>query len=424
MSTVSSLSSRESLPACMPEPNPAASRASIRETGAAKPVTSSQTSVEEYRENDRNQGVVGKALERFYAESLSAIPPGGKLEVALQGQVRLEAAGELKLKAEVERGEDGTYQMTVRSGVGVGMAGSAGTHGPKGSAMLGIQGGVTLTFGSAAEAADRMAALAQSEVLSFTGLAGQAAAKLGVLDSDSVERAVQIQKNVKSFEVGLYAEMKGELHATAVKAGASLSGEGNFRVDVKEGKLTYETSAQVKLEGELDKGALEGFGAGLEGRLTLRAEVSLTQEEITRLKQGKLKPQELMKPERIHKSLTQEVKGELSKEGDHDKGEIGKKAISISAKRELPVEALGDMTRVLDPRGDWEVSAMRKRSLEGGGDLDLSAFELKAEGSIEVPIFDKPRKLQLGEVKDAVGRAQVQAESSEQLLLARRAMGR
>jgi hypothetical protein len=56
--------------------------------------------------------------------------------------------------------------------------------------------------------------------------------------------------------------------------------------------------------------------------------------------------------------------------------------------------------------------------------LDASVVELKAEASLEVPLFDKPRKLSLGEVKGAVLTAQTQARGHAQLLQARRAMGR
>ncbi|HEX8825413.1 MAG TPA: hypothetical protein VF794_36215, partial [Archangium sp.] len=398
---------------CLPEQGPA-----VGGTGTPSSVkaTSSRTSVEEYRANDENQGRAGKALESFYAHALNALPPGGKLELSTQGRVGLEAAGEVKAKVEVERGEDGSYQVTVRGGLGGGVAASSGAKGAKGSAMLGMQGAVTLRFESAAEAADRLAALAQAEVMSLAGLGGKAAVALGLLDSDSIERALQVQKNVKSFEVGLYAELKGELELTALKVGAALVGEGTFRVDVKEGKLVYESSLQVQLQGEL-QGGFEGLGGGLESRVLLRAEVALTKEELARLKDGKLEPRELMKPERLRKSLTQEVKGELSG------GSTLKSGVSINAKRELPLESLGDVARVMNPLGDWEVSAMRKTSL-AQETLDASVVELKAEASVEQPLFDKPRTMPLGAVRAFVHQAEVRSQSTEHLLLARRALGR
>ncbi len=425
MSSVSSPTSRESLFALPPEQSPAVSGAGTPPSSSpVQRTTSSRTGVEEYRANDVNQGLAGKTLEAFYGQLLKTVPSGGKMELAVQGQLRAEFAGELKTKVEVERDLDGSYQLTFRGGVGVGMAGSTGGEkGPKGSAMLGAQGAVTLRFGSAGEAADRLAALAQTEVQVATGLAGWVAKEVGLLDSDSVERAKQVGKNVKSFEVGLYAELKGELGLDAVKLGASLSGEATFRVDVKEGKLVYETSAQLQVQGELN-GKLEdvlGFGGGVESRVLLRAEVALTQEELARLKEGKLQPRELMKRERIHKSVTQEVKVEVSAGVELGKGALsGKGGLSVSAKRELPCEKLGDLSSALSLAGEWEVAAMRKRNDEVG--VDGVVVELKAEATVETPLFT--RKLSLGEVKNSVLQAQARAQGDEQLLQARRALGR
>jgi len=424
MSSVSSPTSRESLFALPPEQSPALSGAGTPPSSSPiQRTSSSRTGVEEYRANDVNQGLAGKTLEAFYGQLLKTVPSGGKMELAVQGQLRAEFAGELKTKVEVERDLDGSYQLTFRGGLGVGMAGSTGEKGPKGSAMLGTQGAVTLRFGSAGEAADRLAALAQTEVQVATGLAGWVAKEVGLLDSDSVERAKQVGKNVKSFEVGLYAELKGELGLDAVKLGASLTGEANFRVDVKEGKLVYETSAQLQVQGELN-GKLEdvlGLGGGVESRVLLRAEVALTQEELARLEQGKLQPRELMKRERIHKSVTQEVKVEVSAGVELGKGApSGKGGLSVSAKRELPWEKLGDLSSALSLAGEWEVAAMRKRSAEVG--VDGGVVELKAEATVETPLFTS--KLSLGEVKNSVLQAQARAQGDEQLLLARRALGR
>jgi hypothetical protein len=419
MRSVSSPTSRESIAACMPEQSPAVNGAGTPPSSSPiQRTTSSRTGVEEYRANDVNQGLAGKHLEAFYARALKVVPSGGKMELAVQGQLRLEYAGELKTKVEVERDLDGSYQLTFRGGLGVGMAGSTGGEkGAKGSAMLGAQGAVTLRFASAEEAADRLAALAQSEVRLVSGLAGWGATRLGLLDSDSLERAEQVRKNVRSFEVGLYVELKGELETKAVELGASLTGEATFRVDVQEGKLVYEGSAQLQLQGELDEKLTKGVGlsGGVESRVMLRAEVALTREELARLKEGKLQPRELMKRERIHKSVTQEVKGELSLGA-----ELGKGGVSVSAKRELPWEKLGDLSSAMSLAGEWEVAAMRKRQDEFG--VELPAVELKAEATVETPLLNG--KLSLGEVKNAVLRAQARAQGDEQLLLARRVLGR
>lgn len=413
MSTISSLSPRPLLYPCPPE-----SSATPAKTSAASS-TASRTGVEAYRENDKNQGWVGKALESHYLGMLQHVPPGGKLEVSTQGMVRLEAAGELKARAEVERLEDGSYQLTFRGGVGVGLAGSAGEGGPKGSAMVGAQGAVTLRFESAGEAADRLAALAQAEVQTAMGLTGRVAVWLGLLDSDAMERSEQLLKNVASFEAGLYGELKGELEVMALKLGARVVGEGTFRVDVREGKLVYEQSLQAQVEGG-GKGDFEQLGASAEGKLLLQSEVALTKEELERLKKGTLLPQEVLSPGRVRRTVTQEVKLEVAV------GPQAKESASVSAKRTFPLEELKGPARLLDLRGEWEVSATQKRSLgqDKKWELDASVVELKAEASLEEPLFDKPRKLSLGEVKGSVLAAQARARDHEQLLQARRAMGR
>jgi hypothetical protein len=378
--------------------------------------------VEEYRANDENQGLAGKALEAFYGQALQGVPPGGKMELTVQGQVRAEYAGELKTKVEVERDVNGEYQLTLRGGLGMGVGAASGDK-AKGSAMLGAQGAVTLRFGSAGEAADRLAALAQTEVQAFSGLAGWAAKKVGLLDSDSLERAAELRKNVKSFEVGLYGELKGELDAGFARLGAGVLDEAQFRVEVQEGKLVYESSVQFQLQGELEQKLMEvvGLGAGVESRVILRAEVALTREELARLKEGRLQPRELMKPERIQKSVTQEVKGEAAVGAESGlKGLSGKLGGSLSAKRELPWEKLGELSSALSLAGDWEVSVMRKRNNEFS--VETGAVDLKAEATIETPCFTG--KLSLGEVKGSVLQARARAQSDEQLLQARRALGR
>jgi len=433
MSTVFSLTSREPFPARGLERDPAVggtgappSPAAAARTSAVSP-TSSRPVVEEYRENDRNQGVVGKAFESYYEKALRGIPPGGKVDIALLAQVRLELAGEVKARAEVERLPDGSYQLTLRGGVGVGLAGSTGGEGgARGSAMVGAQGAVTLRFSNAAEAADRLAALAQAEMLTASGFAGRVAVWLGILDSDAIDRSSQVLKNVRSFEAGLYAELRGELELTAARLEGAIVGEGTFRVDVANGKLVYESSVQVQLQAESEGLTFRGMkqeplnaGTGGEGRFLLKAEVTLTKEEMVRLGEGRLRPRELMKPERIQKSLTQELKGELSA----IKGGLG---VSYTARRELPLASLGELRRALDLRGEWEVSAMRKQGVLWDEDemkIDAAVARLKASVSVEVPLLG-PRKMMLGDIAGAVRQAQSEAKSHEQLLLARRAMGR
>ncbi len=427
MSTVTSRTSPSSLAACLPEPevSSGATGAPTATPVKAGAVPSSRTGVEEYRENDVNQGLAGRALERTYEQALGVLPRGGKLELSTQGLLRLEVAAEVKAKVEVERFQDGSYQVTLRGGAGVGLAGSTG-KGASGSAMLGAQGAVTLRFANAAEAADRLAALVQEGALGaakLSGAVGYVAAKgaelTGLVDSDAPARAARVMKNVQSFEVGLYAELKGELELTAAKVGGAVVGESTLRADVVNGKLVYESSLQVQLQGE-SEGHLLDAAAGLEGRLILRAEVALTKEELALLREGKLEPRSLMKPERIRKSATQEVRGELSVLANGE-GVLARGAgASYTAKREVPLESLGELTRLVDLQGEWEVSAMRKTSggLNDEWELEAGVAELKVGVSMETPLFRG--RMTLGEVGAAAREAGARQASDEQLLLARR----
>jgi hypothetical protein len=425
MSNISSLTSREPLSACPPEQNPAMGGSG---TPSSVKSTSSRTSVEEYRANDEKQGLVGKALEAGYARLLHTMPAGGKVELSGLGMVKLEYAGEMKLKAEVERLQDGTYQATLRGGLGMGLATPSVKEGVDAAAMLGVQGAVVLRFESAAEAADRLAALTQLGAMRATSLTEWAAVKLGLVDEDASPRSVRALQKLQSFELGVYGELRAELDAEVVKVGARAVGEGTFRVDVADGKLIYESALQVQLQGALHGPAADGgakwaevlkgelgtslAGGGVEGRTLFHAEVTLSQEELTRLQEGTLRPGELMKPERIRKTVTQELKGEL----------VG---ASFSARRELPVEALGDLSRALDPRGEWDVSASMKASDSLEVEVDVGVAQLRGGVAMEVPLFDKgSRKMSLGKVGGSILQAQGRARSDEQLLLARRALGR
>jgi hypothetical protein len=384
--------------------------------------------VEEYRANDEKQGHAGKALEAAYSKLLNTMPAGGKAELSGLMMVKLELAGEMRLKLEVERLQDGTYQASFRSGMGIGLATPSGKEGVDAAAMFGAQGAVVLRFDSAAEAADRLAALTQTGSLRAMNFPEWGAVTLGLVDEDASLRSTRAFQKLRSFEVGLYGDLRAELEADAVKLGARVLGERTLRVDVANGKLIYESALQVQFQGALHgpsaKGGkgweqvLEGelgtslAGGGVEGRTFLHAEVTLTQEEVVRLKQGKLRPEELMKPGRVRKSVTQEVKGEL----------VG---ASFSARRELPVAALSELMRALDPRGEWEVSASMKASdnLELG--LDVKVAQLRGGVALEVPLFDKgSRKMTLGAVGDSIRQARDRAQGDAQLLQARRALGR
>src|SRR3712207_2659920 len=94
------------------------------------------------------------------------MPPGGKVEFSGALAVNLKFAGEMKAKVEMERLGDGTYTVTVRGGLGLGLVHSS-KEGPSldAAAMMGGQGGVVLHFDTAAEAADRLAALSQTGAL-------------------------------------------------------------------------------------------------------------------------------------------------------------------------------------------------------------------------------------------------------------------
>ena len=429
MSNVSTLSSRESLCALLPEQSPA-----VGGTGtppSSRPIqrtASSRMAVEEYRANDENQGLAGKALELAYSKLLNTMPAGGKAELSGLLMVKLELAGEMKLKAEVERLQDGTYQATFRGGMGIGVATPSGKEGVDAAAMLGAQGAVVLRFTSAAEAADRLAALTQTGSLRGMRLAEWGMVALGLVDEDASLRSARALQNLQSFEAGLYGDLRAELEADVLKLGGRILGEGTLRVDVANGKLIYESSLQVQLQGAVHGPSATGgkkweevltgelgaslAGGGVEGRTLLRAEVTLTQEEVVRLKQGKLQPGALMKSDRVRKTVTQEVKGEL----------VG---ASFSARRELPVAALRELTRAMDPRGEWEVSASMKASTHLELGLDVAVAQLRADVALEVPLFDKgSRKMTLGQVGDSIRQGQARAQSDEQLLQARRALGR
>jgi hypothetical protein len=383
--------------------------------------------VEAYREGDRSRA--GEALEARYAQLLRQMPPGGKAELSAEGILRLDLAGEMKGKLEMERLQDGTWQVTVRGGMGLGLAASTGGAGAgeqkvgaEGSMMLGGKGGVTLHFRTVEEAADRLAALTQTGVLQATNFPEWVARGAGLVDGDAAARSALALKNLQGFEVGLYGELQGELEADLLKAGGKALEEGTLRVDVAEGKLVYECSVQAQLQAGLKgleaawkEGLVAELGtnraaAGLETRTTFRVEVAVTKEELARVREGKLRPQQLLAPERLRKTVTQEVKGELG-------------GVSISARRELPLEALKDTLRAWDPRGEWEVSAARVASSEL--ELDAAVVGLKAGVLEERPLFEKgPRKMRLGEVEGAVRQARAQVEGSEQRLLALRAMAR
>ncbi len=100
--------------------------------------------------------------------------------------------------------------------------------------------------------------------------------------------------------------------------------------------------------------------------------------------------------------------------------------MSYTARRELSLASLGELHRALDLRGEWEVSAMRKQGVPWDEDemkIDAAVARVKASVSVEVPLLG-PRKMMLGDIAGAVRQAQSEAKSHEQLLLARRAMGR
>lgn len=430
MTTVTSRSSQEPIPACVPEPGPAVSgsTSATRSTPAA-PVSAvsarARTEVEEYRANDKNQSRVGKALEEGFARELSQMPLGSRAEISLQGRVQLEFAGELKAKVEVKRREeDGAYLVSFKGGLGVGLAASTGggeSLGASASAMVGVQGGTTFVFGSAAEAADRLAAFTQMGALSSVPGLAPGAMMLGLVDGDLADRSVRALNNARMFELGLYGELKGELEGAVAKVGGRLAGEVTLKLDVEAGKLVYEASAQAQLEGSLGAPPEDvlseklgpALGGSVERRTTIRAELTVKPEDVKRIKEGTLRPQELLSREHLKLTLSDELNAELA-------SPLLGQSVGLSLKRDVDLNAPGAAERLTRPMEGWSVAAMTREGKEL--ELDVAVATVKGSVSLEKPLpLGDSRTLGLEEVPEALRNALTRAERDEQLLQAQRA---
>lgn len=386
-------------------PKTQAEKAQTSTAQAEKAQAASPSSVQPFRDNDVNRSWVGAGLEDATRLALEQLPPGGTAELGLEGTLRLELAGEAAGKLKVKREKDGSYSVTVQSragagvGAGVGLASSNKGGTVDGSAMAGLSGALTLRFASAAEAADRLSALAQRP--NPSDMLGRGLVAMGVLDADATERSLAALASTSRFEVGVYGQLKAKLDATIAKLGAKSTGEARMRVDIERGTVSFEMSRDVSLTAkahlpELKLGAVKlaptatSAQAQLALQQTVRVETRLRPGELERLLRGDLDPTQLMQPERLQVTLVQ-------------KRELDVQGVQVQAQRTFDLGG-GVPPEALDPeQGLWEVSA----GIDGGAGGELGfrtgALDLKAELKVEVPLFSSgPVRLPFKDVEGAV----------------------
>jgi hypothetical protein len=382
--------SRESVPTCRPEDvAPAAGGPAPQPTGpqtAARPNAVQPSSVQPYRDNDAARGWLGARLEEGAREALQRLPPGGTLTLGMEAAVRLELAGEATGTLTVKRLEDGTFSVTVddRVGVGVGAGAKVGQAEAQGTALAGLKGGLTLHFASAEEAADRLAALAQTSLRAQP--LGMGLSLVGALDADGLQRSREALANVARFEVGLYGQLKGKLDAKAAELGFEGSREARMEVDLERGSVTFALSQALDAHAQAKGPGLKAGDVKLSAEAayaraqsaqqdTLRLEVRLREGELALLKQGKLDPASLLQRERLQVTLTQTR--ELDVAGAHVRAE---RDFVLSGP--LPPEAL-------DPsRGAWRISAGMDTGEGGELGLETGALDLKVALKTQVPLFE------------------------------------
>ncbi|MBF5045785.1 hypothetical protein FGE12_25480 [Aggregicoccus sp. 17bor-14] len=375
--------------------------------------------METYRRDDSQRSALGSGLERVYRAALEQVPPGATLRYGLEATVRGELAGELAGTVTVKRAQDGRYEVTLQNRLGVGVGAGAGKESV--DALIGTKGALTLHFASAAEAADRLAALYQ--VNAMTNPLGQALRLVGALDADATSRAgATAAHNVQSFELGAYGALKGKLDVEVAKLGFKAVGEARVHVDVARGRVSFEVAQQV--QGKLPGLELEGSLGGLEAKAspgpggelklqnTLRMEVTLRPGELALVREGKLDPSALLQPDRVRTRVLQEVSGAL---GD----------AQVHARRELPVNGTLPEGLLHPEQGSWEVSGSLDDSTGGEVKLETGVVDLKAELHLSRPLFDHgARILTLAEMNDAVLREVQEHQREEALVRAQLAMGR
>ncbi|HET9451217.1 MAG TPA: hypothetical protein VFO83_10060, partial [Aggregicoccus sp.] len=376
-----------------------------------------------FRDNDAARGWLGARLEEGAREALQRLPPGGTLELGLEATVRLELAGQAAGKLTVQRAEDGTFAVTVRDSLalGLGAGARAGAAAADATALGGLKGGLTLHFASADEAADRLAALAQTSLRAQP--LGVGLALLGGLDADGLQRSREALGNVARFEAGLYGQLKGELELEVAKLGFEAARDARLVVDLERGSVAFELSQDVAAVAKAKLPALKAGGLKLspEAALaqahtaqqdTLRLEVRLREGELAQLKQGRLDPGSLLRPERLRVTLTQAR--ELDLAGAHVRAQ---RDFVLSGA--LPSEAK-------DPAlGSWRVSA----GVDGGAGGELGfktgALDLKAELKTRVPLFESgPLLLPLADVEHAVLSRLQERQRDEALVNAQLALSR
>jgi hypothetical protein len=341
-----------------------------------------------YRDNDAQQGRVDRALERAFLERFSAIPPGARGQLEMQGELKLKYGAQLKASFTVERDREGAYTVTLDGSVGAGLIADAGVA--KVSALAGVKGNVTLRFSSAEEAADKLAALTlkgamvTSSPISPLRLAG---------DDHLDQRALGALRNITTVELGVFGEVKGELDLLLANAGAHVGVEVKARLDLERGRLVFETAVEtgVEAEAKLEIGAIgaqglkvngsvsaeAGGSVALQSRRLLRAELAVTADEVRGLMDGTISPSQLARLDRFEISAVDTLTGRLN-------------GAQITAQREVPFSSIGVALGLEGDEARWVITGGFHNGLAGRAGLNAKVAEFETRVSIQQTLVELP----------------------------------
>lgn len=240
--------------------------------------------------NDGDAKTIGKMAETVLRNAMGDMERGTKQTLTLEGIAAAGALVGVKSGLEVKHENDGSFtvQMSAAASAGLG----AVLLGQKVTARAGMEPKFTFRFGSAEEAADKMAAMFQAAAM-MPGLLGSATRRFA--DDDALQRIAAAMTNMKSVRFEIFGKGGGEVglpvevETMKTKAEAQLSGKFTYEYDFQTRKLVQEQSLQLsqaaamKLEG-IEKLLPSMFhGAKLDTSVALRQTHDFGPDQLARL---------------------------------------------------------------------------------------------------------------------------------------------
>lgn len=361
------------------------------------------------RSNNHEATTLGRVGEEGIRRTVEQMPPGAKLEVSGEAKMGHGACVSVKVSYEIERLEDGRYEVSRSIGGGFEVSEDGGVA--KVGGKLGADLKTTWRFETAEGAADAVSTLAQKDLVTAGG------------DEALFDPALGARVQALDRRATVYtAQVKGELFGEAKLAAGMFGGEGEVQV-----------ASEPEVKVDLEKGTVVleeavNFSGRLTAKLGLQAKVvesSAGTDALAVSASHQIETTFTMTDDqraRFAKTMDVAILREVVQRGATEQKLVQRLEVlvagqSATATRELKLTDKTQVLEMLDPRrGELEWKVQNDGTFRQKDSVDLQVAELEVKTTLRLPgeILGK------GKLEDVSGLLH-SAVSAEHSLNARRA---